>query len=354
MGMAGLQLVTLKQNAPRWGMSSRNATSWIVPAPSFSDPGATPNTARRWAALISELQMRRGENVGMGALGVLALKPEDPDQTPRLKVCFIEPDARAPNVFFFGRHERCDVGEIPGASLRHAVVLTWPNSRGKAVMEVIDLHTPGGLALTQGGRGDRLLGHEALRTGIGEFEVILLWAPPHRPFTINWPDELNKLEDLKTIANAIVVPEDPEAMLRVLGDKWVQLDDENSSLFVEKDESSGDWHRRSGKIRVARDVQIIRTTKTALQRGFLLGRYPRCDGLAASTDNEISRVHALLLAREKQLWVIDTASHNGTQIIDVKTGAVRKTLTKGNWVHPLAKDEGLRLGKTEVVLGISS
>jgi hypothetical protein len=114
----------------------------------------------------------------MGALGVLALKPGDSEITPRIKVCFIEPAATAPNVFFFGRHERCDVGEIPGASLRHAVVLTWPAARSQAVLEMIDLHTPGGLALTQGGRGDRLLGYEALRTGIGEFEVILMWAPP--------------------------------------------------------------------------------------------------------------------------------------------------------------------------------
>jgi hypothetical protein len=335
-------------------MSSRSVTSWIVPSPGFVDPGSTPKLAKRWAAIISELQMRRGQNVDQGALGVLALKPDDPDVLPRIKVCFIEAQATSPNVFFFGRHERCDVGEIPGASLRHAVVLTWPSNSDRAAMEVIDLHTPGGLAVTSGGRADRLFGYEGLRAGIGEFEVILLWAPPHQPFAINWPDEINEMDDLKTMINAVVVPNDVDGMLRVLGDKWARLDADQSSVIVDLDDDGGSWRRRSGKVPVSRDVTVVKSTEAALKRGLLLGRYPRCDALAASTDNQISRVHALLIAREGRLWVIDTASHNGTQIIDIQSGAIRKNLTTNLWAHPLAAGEGIRLGRTEIVLNISS
>ena len=44
-------------------------------------------------------------------------------------------------------------------------------------------------------------------------------------------------------------------------------------------------------------------------RGFLVGRYERCDlGVSAAS---LSRVHALLVEHDGELWIVDTASTNG-------------------------------------------
>jgi len=52
----------------------------------------------------------------------------------------------------------------------------------------------------------------------------------------------------------------------------------------------------------------------ALRDGILLGRYARCDGAALLEDQQMSRVHAMLLQIDDALMVIDTASRNGTYL----------------------------------------
>jgi hypothetical protein len=49
---------------------------------------------------------------------------------------------------------------------------------------------------------------------------------------------------------------------------------------------------------------------SALDRGVLFGRYDRCLG-ATLCDGNVSRVHALLVARAGQLVMLDTGSTNG-------------------------------------------
>jgi hypothetical protein len=53
--------------------------------------------------------------------------------------------------------------------------------------------------------------------------------------------------------------------------------------------------------------------ENALEHGVLLGRYGRCDAREAATEDEsLSRVHALLIRTEERLLLVDTASSNGT------------------------------------------
>lgn len=52
----------------------------------------------------------------------------------------------------------------------------------------------------------------------------------------------------------------------------------------------------------------------ALRDGVLLGRYARCDGAALLEDQQMSRVHALLLQIDDDLMLIDTASRNGSYL----------------------------------------
>ncbi len=71
-----------------------------------------------------------------------------------------------------------------------------------------------------------------------------------------------------------------------------------------------------GNLRVAttKASQVLIIGAIAAQRGILLGRYDRCDthGAQVLTDNNISRVHLLVLGVGDMLYAIDTASTNGT------------------------------------------
>jgi hypothetical protein len=55
---------------------------------------------------------------------------------------------------------------------------------------------------------------------------------------------------------------------------------------------------------------VVPVGLAALERGLLFGRYDRCVG-AGLFDGSISRVHALLVARARQLVMVDTGSTNG-------------------------------------------
>jgi pSer/pThr/pTyr-binding forkhead associated (FHA) protein len=57
--------------------------------------------------------------------------------------------------------------------------------------------------------------------------------------------------------------------------------------------------------------RTLRVGQAALWDGILLGRYARCDGTAMD-DNNVSRVHALLIQLGDSLLAIDLASSNGT------------------------------------------
>lgn len=63
-----------------------------------------------------------------------------------------------------------------------------------------------------------------------------------------------------------------------------------------------------------------RVTEAQLERGFLFGRYERCQ-LGAVDDGWLSRVHLLVVRIGRTIWAIDTASTNGTKHNGVPAGA---------------------------------
>jgi hypothetical protein len=60
----------------------------------------------------------------------------------------------------------------------------------------------------------------------------------------------------------------------------------------------------------------ISVGESALRDGVLLGRYARCDGAGLADDPSLSRVHALIINVDDRLLAIDTASFNGTRVVD--------------------------------------
>jgi hypothetical protein len=64
---------------------------------------------------------------------------------------------------------------------------------------------------------------------------------------------------------------------------------------------------------------------SALDCGVVLGRYDRCSGCRALSDETISRVHALLVRRDEGLFLADAGSTNGTWLGDTELTCARFT-----------------------------
>ncbi len=73
-----------------------------------------------------------------------------------------------------------------------------------------------------------------------------------------------------------------------------------------------------GALRVSAraDTQTVVLGERALDAGILLGRYERCDTHGASVldDDNISRVHVLIIRIDDVVYAVDTASTNGTYL----------------------------------------
>ncbi len=81
-----------------------------------------------------------------------------------------------------------------------------------------------------------------------------------------------------------------------------------------------DGEEALGLVRISSDagMQSVVIGARAAQRGVLLGRYERCDvdGSQVLVDENISRVHLLIILVEGRLHALDTASTNGTWLAD--------------------------------------
>src|SRR5262249_44606408 len=78
----------------------------------------------------------------------------------------------------------------------------------------------------------------------------------------------------------------------------------------------GDRPERSwGKLRfeVAGHCDERWVSAERLDQGILLGRYERCGVLLDTPGRTSSRVHALLMRLGTDVWIVDTASTNGTR-----------------------------------------
>ncbi len=233
------------------------------------------------------------------------------------------PGVEAPVALVAGRHSKCDLGRIPGASLRHALILLWPpdSERRRPLAEVIDLGTQTGIALPGRRLAARLVSSEPLRFGVASADIVIVHALPGEALPIESAASTTKIPD-----RAEVIPHSnrPHTWhLDVTGDA------EKSCVAIpvgrSGDHTFGTEHTmltqviRFGEGHASARVQV--RTKD-LERGVRLGRYRRCRGASAlGQDDHVSRVHALVLERGGHRWLFDTASTNGTEVVDIETGA---------------------------------
>ena len=117
-----------------------------------------------------------------------------------------------------------------------------------------------------------------------------------------------------------------------------------SSVMGFRDDEGKIRSFRSGKLVCLDKPAVIETSEEALRDGVVLGRYARCSGShhLAGFDHA-SRVHCLIWLKDNDLWIIDTASTNGTKVQKPdgsKTVAVVSVVVSGGRVCAAASERG--------------
>jgi FHA domain len=296
------------------------------------------------AELVAEAQRLRMERHELPASAVLVYC-RDAESVTMTRVIHHPPEVDAPAALVAGRHSECDLGRIPGASLRHALILLWPptGDRELPFAEVIDLGTQTGIALPDGRLAMRVASSESLRFGVADADVVIVHARGGEPLPLE-PADLARLR-CEVPERAEVATHDGRPYTRHLnvgtaGDVTVPGEvsgtaeagaaaaDDHTSCEMIPVEPSG---RRTFGAEHAMLTQYIslgghlsakvNVRAEDLERGVRLGRYLRCRGASVlGRDGHVSRVHALVLDRGGRRWLFDTASTNGTFVVDVESG----------------------------------
>ena len=287
------------------------------------------------ADLVRETERLRAEQPELPASAVLV---HWRDGTPASMTRLVHHPLgiEAPVALVAGRHSECDLGSIPGASLRHALILLWPpGDEGELPFaEVLDLGTQSGIAVLDGRLAVRLASSLPLRFGVASADIVILHALAGEPLPLDaaalssFPVEVPERVE--------VTPRADQPYTRHLdvgsggSEEGSSDDDEKSWVEVPVEPSSertfGSEHLMLTQIVRLGDDRLsakVRVRAEDLERGVRLGRYRRCRGASVlGQDERVSRVHALVLDRGGHRWLFDTASTNGTAVVDVETGVV--------------------------------
>lgn len=276
------------------------------------------------------------------------------------KILFSEPsdnDSTAVDAWVIGRHQQCDTGPVTGASLRHALVIFWPQTDDySAQIEVLDLRTEVGLSLSGGRQVSRLTANKRLRfcVGNGDFSVHL--APPKAGFFSAIEDDENQAKSGDFSAS--VSSDGPPGNKHFESAEASGGADDDATWYTGKmlDLATVTSRPTNDSLRDADTICELRRgplhrltnepdhlpryrlflTSEELEAGVVLGRYERCDDLGrGALPDRVSRVHLLALKRRGLTWVFDLGSMNGTELIDAagkvtllgreRRGAVWKT-----------------------------
>jgi hypothetical protein len=247
-----------------------------------------------------------------------------------------------------GRHDACDLflDRHAALALRHVAVVLDPVTsyqRGEANVRfrLLDLRTESGFSdeHCKSMRGLRAEGPAIMRIANHTIFVLPLGD------ATDWPQRAEDAWDM--LPERVYFDEmtsSPEGSVTSM-----PLAHETRRSFIYRTHGP----RETGSVLVTRGdiagtLDVIGETRTgvltigeqALRDGILLGRYARCDGASLLEDPSMSRVHAMLIAVDDRLLIIDTASRNG---IWATGGPAQRVITiAGNTEINLGKHTRIR------------
>ena len=249
------------------------------------------------------------------------------------------------NTLILGRHSQSEVflSQDQSLSLRHLIFMTHPKS-DRLIYRILDLRSRSGFENEAGMNCHSLIsdGHGFIR--LNHYHILCFpaqcpslngnepqksWdALPPRQYK-DLPSDLNEMSFSEHCSIVFSTPP-PTPLRRVVTQKPVA----SLELF------SGDNY-----VNQPLDSDM-------LSSGILIGRYTRCDRAFQPflTITSISRVHLLIVEVEGQMYIIDTASTNGTYIDGERIK--RMTLDQTTDIYIGEKDnhyaEGLKLTFTPI------
>ncbi|MDX2094016.1 MAG: FHA domain-containing protein [Kofleriaceae bacterium] len=242
-----------------------------------------------------------------------------------------------------GRHDRCDL-YLQGReelSLRQlAVVLepvtTWERGATNVRYRILDLRTQNAMSDED---GNELRGLVAEGPAIVRVAGYCLFALPLGDPT-DWPDNA---DDAWAMLPARVYLDELDRCPRGSLPRMPPPRGSDRETFITRTGGPRDTMERlaqgdgAGVLELSTPQRQLALTigENALKDGVLLGRYGRCDAREAATEDEsLSRVHALLIRTGERLLLVDTASSNGT----FEKGQLTRLVV-------VERDTELRLGK---------
>lgn len=227
-----------------------------------------------------------------------------------------------PRAVVLGRHSMCGLplpSEYGAISLRHLALVVQARTHDECRIRVLDLHTRTGFRDESGRVLQALVTEGPMFLQVGPVTLIVL----------------------VTDENGLI-PDNPEEAYQCIPER-VFLDERLGTAGTPRPRgTSGRVHAynpgmtlirsRLGALASAAELKrddepaagelVVRATgssirrpvgESALARGFLVGRYDRCDvGAVDDEDSRLSRVHLLVIREGDQIIALDTASTNGT------------------------------------------
>ncbi|MBX2813571.1 MAG: FHA domain-containing protein [Myxococcales bacterium] len=269
--------------------------------------------------------------------GILAAVA-DPDQ---LKLTWIAATTNDIRAAIIGRHNRATLSlpqEHSTAALRHMVMLVTAEGE-RPIARLLDLQTESGFADPLGRRLESIRTNGCTFVSVAGTVLMLLPTGPHctlhaDPQTAwntvppqRWVETRANRHQPTTLTN--LNPE--ETIIEIYGGPQGCR-----TPLCKKDELP----LGLASIASGGDERHLRISGRALDEGFLIGRYDRCEVGGPEADESLSRVHLLIVREKQKIIAVDTASTNGTFIGEARVHLVqlkdRSTLDLGgvlefNW-----------------------
>ena len=245
------------------------------------------------------------------------------EDTIPLQVLHLNQNQKEVKSLILGRHTQCPLRLTdPHVSLRHLVLILYPQNIDFQY-QLIDLNSSTGFTV------DNKPCSSMWANGTSFIRILqynLIFIAPEQ---VDWQaDDKQIIQQLTDrIYEGNPEPRITSKAIKIEGPPEPKEHEDSSSIEIENTsrihfkpppvwlKDSTTEHPRAGiKIHFKQEKKHILIDESQLERGILLGRYERCGIFFAEYDeyNPISRVHCLFISINGIIYIIDTASTNGT------------------------------------------
>lgn len=250
---------------------------------------------------------------------LLAVVSERSYRTTLLPIHIDREQGAWPVDVVLGRHAQCDMvlDDDPGVSLRH-VIARFYHQDGALRVRFLDLQSRTGLIDENGHPRSSLISTRHLFVRFARHH---LFAVRHdgRIWRMD-PDEAWAALPARELIEAAPVEMTPRREPSIRPQLHLE-DNPGETTFITSVSGSSFLQTqrpsRAGTVgTITFEGRAIDVSPEQLAGGVLIGRYERCliETLHGEDNDAISRVHVCLLLDETGLWLIDTASTNGTWV----------------------------------------